>query len=202
MNIASSSLLARRPSAGARPPAACPASIRARYSGTDADIVPPLVPDCRVGTAAEPHPRPVGPVLEIVPRRAGRAARGSRSRTARSRPPRGAAIVSRYMSAASSSDTRDQPLPRHLGGQRRLRVDLEQVDRRVLGREVGERVHRHAEVGERLPRQPQHQVEADVVEAGPARRRRTPGARAPGRGSGRGARVPRRGTTARRGSAG
>ena len=59
--------------------------------------------------------------------------------------------------------------PVHLGGQGRLRVDLQQVDRRVLGRELGERADRHAEVRGRLPREPQHQVEADVVEAGPAR---------------------------------
>ena len=75
----------------------------------------------------------------------------------------------RYISAASSSGATDQLSSRHRVAQGRVRVDLEQVERRVLGTEPDETLHRDEPVGDRLLRQPHHQVERDVVEAGRAR---------------------------------
>ena len=103
----------------------------------------------RMRAAAESQPLAVGPVLQVVPRRASPAARRSKSRTARSPPPRAAPSPSGTSSAASSSGACDQPRARHVFLERRVRIDLEQVERRVLGRERDRRVDVVEPVGRR-----------------------------------------------------
>ena len=53
----------------------------------------------------------------------------------------------------------------HLFLQRRIRIELEQVQRRVLGSHANQRLDTLLPVVARLLRQPHHQVEADVVDA-------------------------------------
>ena len=83
------------------------------------------------------------------------------------------------MSATSSSGATDHCAARHRVAQRRVGIDLEHVERRVIGTESDQRVHRLEPLRHRLLRQPHHEVERDVVEAGGARFSQTPRRRAP-----------------------
>ena len=122
----------------------------------------------RVRAAAESEPLPVVPVLQVVPRRAVRAARRSRSRTARIRPRRAAPSppdTSRPHHRRAPATSRRAPCP----PQRRVRIDLQEIQRRVLRAELDRARRPMQPLGHPLLREPHHQVEADVVEPGRAR---------------------------------
>ncbi len=170
MNRASSSFssaVRTRRSSRTSAPAAHPINI----VGCATHRAPPLAAKRRVRAGPEAKPVTFLPVLKIV------------TRAARAWP----GDVGNFILFEPAALEPRQPLeihlrrivvrcgrqagPRHLVAERRIGVNLQQIQRCVIGLQRDQRLHRLQPVRLRLPREPHHQVEAQVVESRRARER-------------------------------
>ena len=127
-----SSIRSAGTSAAPRRPAARP-DRPPRRTRRCAHVPRPHAVDGRVGARAEPEPLAVGPVLQVVARPPARPGHVRDLGTARSRRASSRSIDCRYISATSSSGATDHCRARHRVAQRRVRIHLEHVERRMIG---------------------------------------------------------------------
>ncbi len=117
--------------------------------------------------AAEAQPFTVGPVLQVVPRPT--PGPGHVRDLVLLVPRRFEPFHRRQIHRRRVIVGRLRPLrPGHFVLEWRVGVDLEQVERQMVGSDVNRAVDRFEPVIDALPRQPHHQIKADVVEPGGA----------------------------------
>ena len=133
-----------------------------------------------VNPAGRPRPDPevrlVAPVRQIMSRLRGRASPSSRSRTARSRPPRAAGRSPGTARRCRRQTGSTQPAPCDVAAHRHPLVDRQDVARQVLRTERDRLVQGSQPDFDCHAGQPEHEVEAQVVE--PSRRAAATAARA------------------------
>ena len=132
------------------------------------NVLPASPATRRVRAAAESEPLAVGPVLQVV---AGLAA-GARDVRYLVLPVPGGLQTLHRLDVHGRRIVVGRLRPartRHLLLERRVRIDLEQVEREVLRRKRDRVIDRRQPVLDALCGQPHHQVEADVVETSRAR---------------------------------